>query len=186
MLNRLQQNCRVFGVSRSRLHTFSKDSLPSVTLVAGLGVEGDAHAGETVRHRSRVKADPSQPNLRQVHLIPAELLDELRTKGFQVDPGSLGENVTTIGIDVLSLPRDTRLHIGPSAVVKVTGLRNPCKQLDAFQQGLTQAVLERTPSGELIRKCGIMGIVLSGGKIRPGDSITVVLPEGSHHKLERV
>lgn len=103
-----------------------------------------------------------------------------------VAPGSLGENITTIGIDVLSLPRDTQLHIGPSAVVKVTGLRNPCKQLDGFQQGLTQAVLERTPSGKLVRKCGIMSVVLFGGEVEPGDKITVVLPEGMHHKLEPV
>lgn len=182
----VQRNPRVIGVSRSRTHTFSKDRLASVTLVAGLGVEGDAHAGETVKHRSRVKADPTQPNLRQVHLIQAELLDELRTKGFEVNPGSLGENITTIGIDLLSLPRDTLLHIGPSAVVQVTGLRNPCKQLDAFQQGLTQAVLERTPWGEPIRKCGIMGVVLSGGEVKPGDQITVVVPDGLHQQLERV
>jgi MOSC domain-containing protein YiiM len=182
----LQYNSSVFGVGRSRSHTFSKDSCSTITLVSGLGVEGDAHAGKTVKHRSRVKADPTQPNLRQVHLIHAELLDELRTKGFEVDPGSLGENITTIGLDVLSLPRDTQLHIGPSAVVQVTGLRNPCKQLDGFQPGLTQAVLERTPSGELIRKCGIMGVVLSGGEVKPGDPITVVLPDGMHHKLERV
>lgn len=186
MMNPRQNTPSVFAVSRSRSHTFSKGSRPFVGLVAGLGVEGDAHSGKTVKHRSRVKADPSQPNLRQVHLIHAELLDELRTKGFEVDPGSLGENITTIDLDVLSLPRDTQLHIGPSAVVRVTGLRNPCKQLDGFQPGLTQAVLERTPSGELIRKCGIMGIVLTGGDVKPGDPITVVLPDGMHHKLERV
>jgi hypothetical protein len=186
MTNRAQNNCKVFAVSRSQSYTFSKDCQRSIKLVAGLGVEGDAHSGATVKHRSRVKADPTQPNLRQVHLIHVELLDELATKGFEVNPGSLGENITTIGIDVLSVPLDTLLHIGPSAVVKVTGLRNPCKQLDAYQQGLMQAVLEHRPSGELIRKCGVMGIVFSGGEVKSGDQIALVLPDEPHYKLERV
>jgi MOSC domain-containing protein YiiM len=176
----------VRSVSLGRAHAFSKEVRPSITLVAGRGVEGDAHSGETVRHRSRVRADPAQPNLRQVHLIHAELFDELRSRGFAVGPGDLGENVTTVGLDLLSLPRDAELHIGPSAVVGVTGLRNPCRQLDDFQQGLMEAVLDRGPSGELIRKVGIMGVVLAGGPIRPGDPIGVALPAGPHRRLERV
>ncbi len=176
----------MLAVSRSGTHTFSKCVQPSIMLVAGLGVADDAHSGKTVKHRSRVKADPTQPNLRQVHLIHAELLDALETKGFAVEPGSLGENITTIGIDILSLPRNTKLHIGPSAVVRITGLRNPCKQLDAFHDGLMEAVLERMPSGELIRKCGVMGVVLAGGKVSPGDEITVALPQAPHDKLTPV
>ncbi len=176
----------VLSVSRAGTHAFSKEVWPSITLVAGLGVDGDAHSGETVRHRSRVRADPTQPNLRQVHLIHSELFDELRGRGFVVGPGDLGENVTTVGLDLLALPRDAELHIGRSAVVCVTGLRNPCSQLDGFQAGLMEAVLDRGPSGELIRKVGIMGVVLAGGPIRPGDPIGVALPAGPHRRLERV
>lgn len=176
----------VLSVSSGRAHTFSKEIRSSITLVAGLGVEGDAHSGETVRHRSRVRADPTQPNLRQVHLIHSELFDELRTRGFAVGPGDLGENIATVGLDLLALPRDTELHIGSSAVVGVTGLRNPCSQLDTFQEGLMQAVLDRGPSGELIRKVGIMGVVLAGGPVLPGDPIVVALPDGPHRRLERV
>jgi hypothetical protein len=179
-------NPTVLAVSSSSSHTFSKDSRPYIKLVAGLGVDGDAHAGATVKHRSRVRVDASQPNLRQVHLIEAELLDVLRKQGFEVDPGTLGENITTFGLDVHALPRDTLLHIGPSAIVKVTGLRNPCKQLDTYQEGLMQAVLSRTSSGEVMRKCGIMGVVLAGGEIAPGDRIGVAIPDAPHCKLERV
>lgn len=166
----------VTAVSRSGEHTFSKANQPSIELAAGLGVVGDAHLGVTVKHRSRVARDPTQPNLRQVHLIHAELHDELRAAGFHVATGDLGENVTTRGIDLLALPAGARLRLGASAVVEVTGLRNPCVQLDRFQQGLTAAVLDRDADGNLVRKAGVMAIVIDGGEIRPGDVITVELP----------
>lgn len=176
----------VVSVSLSNQHAFSKDTAGHITLLAGLGVEGDAHLGVTVQHRSRVAQDPTQPNLRQVHLIHAELFDELAAKGFMVVPGQLGENITTAGIDLLALPVDAELHIGSSAIVKITGLRNPCAQLDNFQPGLTAAVLDHAPDGTLIRKAGIMGIVVAGGSVRSGDAIRVQLPPQPHRPLERV
>lgn len=176
----------VTAVSRSATYTFSKPIQDVIQLVAGLGVEGDAHAGKTVKHRSRVAQDPTQPNLRQVHLIHAELHDELNAAGFSVSAGQIGENVTTRGVDLLGLPRGARLHLGATAVVEVTGLRNPCSQLDAFQDGLLAAVLGRDEQGNLIRKAGIMGIVLYGGEVRPGDAIRVELPPEPHLPLERV
>ena len=151
----------------------------SIRLLAGLGVEGDAHAGVTVKHRSRVRRDPSQPNLRQVHLVHAELFDELRDKGFGVTPGDIGENVTTRGIDLLALPTGTRLRLGDAAMVEITGLRNPCVQLDTFQKGLMAATLDKDANGNLIRKAGVMSVVLAGGEVRPGDPITVELPAGA-------
>lgn len=179
-------HAHVSSVSLSNQHAFSKDTAAHITLLAGLGVEGDAHLGVTVQHRSRVAQDPTQPNLRQVHLIHAELFDELAAKGFAVTPGQLGENITTAGIDLLALPVDAELHIGAAAIVRITGLRNPCAQLDNFQQGLTAAVLDRAPDGKLIRKAGIMGVVLAGGSVRPGDAIRVQLPPEPHRALERV
>jgi MOSC domain-containing protein YiiM len=176
----------VTSVSRSPVHAFSKATAAGIVLRAGLGVEGDAHAGITVKHRSRVAMDPTQPNLRQVHLIHAELHDELVAAGFAVGPGDMGENVTTRGIDLLGLPVGTRLHLGSSAVVAVTGLRNPCAQLDRFQSGLTAAVLDRDGDGNLIRKAGIMSIVLADGEVRPGDLIRVELPPSPHRPLDRV
>jgi MOSC domain-containing protein YiiM len=166
----------VTAVSRSATHTFSKATQASLRLLPGLGIEDDAHMGVTVKHRSRVARDPNQPNLRQVHLIHAELLDELRTAGFSISVGQIGENVTTRGIDLLGLPSGTRLHLGDTAAVEVTGLRNPCAQLDDFQPGLMAAVLGRDEQGRLIRKAGVMGIVLVGGLVRPGDPIRVELP----------
>src|SRR5438105_477948 len=153
----------VLTVSRSATHTFCKPNQESIRLLTGLGVEGDAHSGETVKHRSRVAIDPTQPNLRQVHLIHAELHDELRAAGFTVSAGQMGENITTHGIDLLALPTGTRLYLGDMAVVEVTGLRNPCVQLDHFQSGLLAAVLEHDEHGNLIRKAGVMGIVLADG-----------------------
>jgi MOSC domain-containing protein YiiM len=176
----------VTAVSRSNEYTFSKPPVQSVTLVVGLGIEGDVHQGETVKHRSRVARDPSQPNLRQVHLIHSELHDELLSKGFAVKPGEIGENVTTRGIALLELPVGTRLHLGASAVVEVTGLRNPCLQLDMFQRGLQKAVLDRDEEGKLVRKAGIMSIVITGGEVRPGDPIRVELPAEPHTALEPV
>jgi hypothetical protein len=176
----------VLAVSRDAAHAFRKPNAGSIRLLAGLGVEGDAHMGVTVQHRSRVAVDPTQPNLRQVHLIHSELHAELQAAGFAVSAGVMGENVTTTGIDLLGLPKGARLQLGPDAVVEVTGLRNPCAQLDRFQNGLLQAVLGRDAEGRLVRKAGIMGIVLTGGEVRPGDAITVTLPPGPHVALERV
>lgn len=175
----------VVAVGRAETHAFSKPTVDAITLVACLGVDGDAHAGSTVKHRSRVKVDPTQPNLRQVHLIHAELFDELRGRGFAIAPGDMGENVTTRGLDLLGLPRAARLSIG-EAVIEVTGLRNPCRQLDAFRPGLMKAVLDRDAAGRIIRKAGIMGVVIAGGRIRPGDAIAVTLPPPPHHPLIRV
>lgn len=176
----------VTAVSLSSNHSFSKASVGQVQLRAGLGVEGDAHLGVTVKHRSRVAQDPTQPNLRQVHFIHQELFDELAVKGFKVGPGEMGENITTGGIDLLGLPRDTQLILGDEAIVQITGLRNPCKQLDAFQEGLMRAVLGRDENGDLIRKAGVMAIVVTSGEVRPGDLISVMLPPEPHMKLERV
>jgi MOSC domain-containing protein YiiM len=163
-----------------------KPNQERITLLAGLGVEGDAHAGVTVKHRSRVAADPSRPNLRQVHLIHAELHDALASAGFTVAPGQMGENVTTRGLDLLALPTGTRLHLGESAVVEVTGLRNPCTQLDGIQPGLMAATLDRDAEGGLVRKAGVMAIVLTGGDVRPGDTIRIELPPEPHRPLAPV
>jgi MOSC domain-containing protein YiiM len=181
----MDQPC-VVSVSAHPEHSFSKPNLAQISLLADLGVAGDAHCGKTVKHRSRVAQNPDQPNLRQVHLIHAELFDELSEKGFSVQPGDLGENVTTQGIDLLSLPVGTKLTIGTEAIVELTGLRNPCAQIDNFQKGLLRAVLDRDSEGNLIRKAGVMGIVLKGGDVRPGDAISVELPELPHRPLERV
>jgi MOSC domain-containing protein YiiM len=176
----------VTAVSRAESHTFSKPSQASIRLLAGLGVEGDAHLGRTVQHLSRVERDPNQPNLRQVHLVHAELFDELRAAGFQVLPGQMGENITTRGLDLLGLPTGAKLHLGRQAVVQVTGLRNPCRQLDQLQSGLMAATLGRDEQGGLIRKAGIMGIVVVGGDVRPGDGVRVELPSPPHRALEPV
>lgn len=176
----------VAAVSRNAAHAFSKPILPMIRLLAGLGVEGDAHCGETVKHRSRVAADPTQPNLRQVHLIHEELFGELAQAGFSIAPGDLGENIATRGLDLLGLPAGAELRLGASARIVVTGLRNPCWQLDAFRPGLMAAVLGRAPDGALIRKAGIMAVVVAGGAVRPGDAIGVVLPAPPHRALERV
>jgi MOSC domain-containing protein YiiM len=176
----------VTAVSRNEEYTFTKPVRESITLLAGLGVEGDVHQGVTVRHRSRMAQDPTQPNLRQVHLMHAELFDELRDKGHDVEPGQIGENITTRGIDLLGLPTGTLLHLGSEAVVEVTGLRNPCLQIDAFSKGLLKEVVGKGPDGELIRRAGIMSIVLTGGVVRPGDEIRVELPARPHRPLEKV
>jgi MOSC domain-containing protein YiiM len=176
----------VIAVSQSPSHSFGKTNQTNIKLLAGLGVEGDTHLGEKVQHRSRVAKDPNQPNLRQVHLIHAELQDELNAKGFEVSAGQMGENLTTRGVDLLGLPAGARLHLGPAAVVEVTGLRNPCSQLDDFQSGLMQAVLDRDAQGNLIRKTGVMGIVLTGGEVCVGDEIRVELPPLPHRRLEAV
>lgn len=177
---------KVVSVGRDAGHAFSKPTTGSIRLLTGLGVEGDAHCGITVKHRSRVAIDPSQPNLRQVHLIHAELFDELKLVGFDLAPGDLGENVTTRGIDLLRLPVGARLQLGDAASIEITGLRNPCAQIEAFWAGLLAAVLGRDTEGRLIRKSGVMAIVLAGGEVRPGDAISLTLPALPHRALERV
>ncbi|MDQ0709511.1 MOSC domain-containing protein YiiM [Arthrobacter woluwensis] len=175
----------VVALHRSPVHGFSKETVDSLRLLEGQGVEGDAHCGVTVQHRSRVAADPSQPNLRQVHLIQAELFEDLRAAGFPVKPGDLGENLTTKGVDLLSLPVGTRLLMGET-VVTVTGLRNPCQQINGFQKGLLKQVLKVDREGRPIRLAGVMGIVSRGGELSTGDRIEVVLPAGDHFPLTRV
>ncbi len=176
----------VTAVSRSATHTMTKPSEKGILLVAGLGVEGDAHHGATVKHRSRVARDPNQPNLRQVHLMQSELHDELQGGGFDVTAGQMGENVTTRGVDLLGLPAGARLRLGADAVVEVTGLRNPCAQLEGIAKGLMAAVLDRDADGNLVRKAGVMAVVLSGGEVRPGDAIQIELPPGEQRTLEPV
>jgi MOSC domain-containing protein YiiM len=177
---------RVVAVHRSGSHSFSKFPEDGITLVEGLGVEGDAHAGTTVQHRSRVRKDASAPNLRQVHLLHSELFDELVARDFAVFPGGLGENITTRDLDLLSLPTGSILRIGDHAEVEITGLRNPCSQLDRFQRGLMAAVLDRDEAGRLVRKAGVMAVVRAGGVVRAGDSIAVQLPKGTQRPLEPV
>ncbi|CAN5558319.1 MOSC domain-containing protein [soil metagenome] len=177
---------KVTAVSVSGTHTMSKPNQDSIRLISGLGVEVDAHLGTTVKHRSRVARDPGQPNLRQVHLIHAELHDELLDSGFDVAAGRMGENITTCGLDLLGLPAGTLLHLGNTAVVEVTGLRNPCAQLNGIQPGLMAATLGRDEHGNLIRKAGVMGIVITGGDVRPGDPVHAELPREPHQPLKPV
>ena len=176
----------VIAVHASETHSFSKTGAEEIALIAGLGVSGDAHFGAQVQHRSRVAADPAQPNLRQVHLIHSELHDELRTEGHDVLPGDLGENITTRGLELLRLPTGTVLRLGGRALVSITGLRNPCNQIDAFQSGLLGKVVSRGADGTVVRKAGVMAVVLVGGIVRPGDAIEVSLPPGPPIPLERV
>jgi MOSC domain-containing protein YiiM len=177
---------KVEAVSTGAVHGIGKQNAGVIKLVAGLGVEGDVHAGETVKHRSRVRKDPTQPNLRQVHLIHTELHEELADKGFEVRPGEMGENITTSGVALLGLPRGARLRLGSDAVVEVTGLRNPCNQLDEIAPGLMKAVLGRDADLHIVRKSGVMGVVLEGGEVRPGDPIDVELPAEPHVPLSPV
>ncbi len=176
---------KVIAVSLSNTHTFSKENRNKIKLLSGYGVEGDAHFGKTVKHRSRVAQNPNQPNLRQVHIIQSELFDELKDR-FDIKPGQLGENITTRGINLLELPTDTILQVGEEAIIQITGLRNPCPQIDHFKPGLLQAVIDKDSEGNLIRKAGIMGIVLKSGEVSPDDSIRIQLPSKPYRKLERV
>jgi MOSC domain-containing protein YiiM len=176
----------VVAVSLKAAHGVGKVNAPMVRLLEGRGVEGDAHCGPTVKHRSRVARDPGQLNLRQVHLIHAELHDELAANGFAVAPGAMGENVTTRGIDLLALPEGARLRLGQTAIVEVTGLRNPCYQLDELQPGLMAACLGRTQEGQLLRKAGVMGVVVAGGEVRPDDAVRVELPAGRHRPMKAI
>lgn len=176
----------VVAVSCSSRHRFSKAVADAFLLVEGHGVQGDAHAGATVQHRSRKRWRPQEPNRRQVHLLHEELLAQLRRQGFDVSPGDVGENVLTRGVDLLALPRGTRVRLGADAVVEVTGLRNPCVQMDRFQDGLMEAVLRRSDDGAVERLAGVMGVVLAGGEVRPGDPVVVELPPGEHLPLTPV
>ena len=176
----------VVAVNCSAVHSMQKPSLDAIRLLVGLGVEGDAHMGVTVKHRSRVAQDPTQPNLRQVHLIHSELHDELRAAALTVSPGQMGENITTKGVDLLALPTGTVLRLGDSARVEITGLRNPCLQLDGIQPGLMAAVIGRDEHGEIVRRAGVMGIVVGGGEVRPGDAIDIELPPRPHRALTKV
>jgi len=176
----------VVAVSRSPRHRLHKEPVDAVKLVEGVGIEGDAHAGETIQHRSRKRWRPHDPNLRQVHLIGSELFEELAAEGFAVEPGEMGENVTTRGIDLLGLPTGARVRLGADAVVEVTGLRNPCVQLDRWQDGLMEATLDRREDGTLIRRAGVMGVVVAGGEVRPSDPVDVVLPPEPHAPLKPV
>jgi MOSC domain-containing protein YiiM len=176
----------VVAVAASGRHGFSKQTVPLIRLVEGLGVEGDAHLGRTVQHLSRLRHHAAEPNLRQVHLIHAELFDDVHEGGYRVLAGDLGENVTTCGLDLLALPVDTVLLLGDTAEVRLTGLRNPCLQIDRFRPGLLGQVVHRTEDGTLVRKAGVMAVVRRGGEVRPGDPVTVVLPEPPHRPLDRV
>ena len=180
------KNGTVIGVFRKEDYSFSKDAQTEITLVKGKGVEGDAHFGELVKHRSRVLRNPDQPNLRQVHLLPIELFEELEKTGYSVNPGELGENITTRGIDLIELPVRTLLKIGEDVSLKVTGLRDPCYQIDNFQKGLLSKVVYSDDEGNLILKAGIMTIVLEGGQIKPKDKIVIQLPPKPFEKLEIV
>ncbi|HEU4514626.1 MAG TPA: GNAT family N-acetyltransferase [Nocardioidaceae bacterium] len=177
---------RVVGLAADDAHRFSKVPRRRIALLEGLGVEGDAHSGERVQHRSRVRQNPDQPNLRQVHLLPSEFFDLAREHGFELAVGNLGENITTAGIDLLALPRDTRLRIGQDAVVRLTGLRNPCHQIDHFRHGLLKVAVTTAPDGDLVRRTGVMGVVEQGGEVGLGDGVVVELPPEPHVALERV
>lgn len=176
----------VVSVSLSASHTMRKSLVSAIDLVAGLGVAGDAHMGATVKHRSRVAKDPTQPNLRQVHLIHSELLTDLAAQGLDVEPGQMGENILTRGVPLLDLPADTVLSLGDAARVRITGLRNPCLQLNGIQPGLMQAVLGKAPDGSLIRKAGVMAVVEHGGLVSADDPIRITLPDRPHRRLAPV
>jgi MOSC domain-containing protein YiiM len=176
----------VASTNRSATHTFSKTPHPEIRLLAGLGVEGDAHMGEKVKHRSRVKQNPDQPNLRQVHFIPSELHAELVARGYEVAPGLMGENITTEGIDMNVLPVGTVLALGPEARVELTGLRNPCPQLNGLQQGLMKELVYNDENGNTVRLGGVMSVVLEGGVVRPGDAIVATLPPPPHSPMDRI
>jgi MOSC domain-containing protein YiiM len=177
---------QVVAVARDDAHRFSKPTRDSITLVAGIGVEGDAHAGATVKHRSRVARDAAAPNLRQVHLIHEELFEQMRSRGHGIEPGAMGENVTTRGIDLLDLPRGTRLALGDDAIVEITGLRNPCSQINGLSKGLMKELVYVDDAGETVRLAGVMSIVIAGGVVRPGDGIRVILPAHRHEPLQAV
>lgn len=172
----------VIGVHVGSAHTFSKTSQDVIRLIENHGVEGDAHAGSCDQHLFHIRRFGEQPNLRQVHLIQAEFFDEVAEKEHVVRSGELGENITTRSVDLLNLPTGTRLQLGRDAIIELTGLRNPCHQIDQFQEGLLQHCKEATPNG-VVRKAGVMAIVLHGGDVKANDRIMVDLPAGPHRPL---
>ena len=186
VLTTAAQSPVVVAVARDDAHRFSKPVRDEIMLIAGHGVDGDAHAGATVQHRSRIDASAPSPNLRQVHLIQRELFDDVALDGFHVEPGQLGENVTTNGIDLLALPRGTRIRLGDDAEVELTGLRNPCRQINRFQSGLMKQLVHRDAAGETHRRAGVMAVVVAGGVVRAGDQLTVTLPDGEPEPLQVV
>ena len=177
---------RVVAVAQDAAHRFSKPTVDEIRIIAGLGVEGDSHAGVTVKHRSRVLRNPDTPNVRQVHLMHQELLDEVADYGYTVHPGELGENITTRGIDLLALSENALMHIGGEVVLRITGLRNPCYQIDEFQPGLLAHMVRKLDDGSIVRKAGVMSVVVVGGVVRPGDTIRVEVPAGEHVPLQPV
>jgi len=183
------RNGHVVAVHCDAEHRFSKQQQEEITLIAGLGVEGDAHAGAQVRHRSRVAKDPTQPNLRQIHLVASELLDEVREAGHDIVEGQLGENITTVGLDLVALPTGTVLRVGGS-LIALTGLRNPCKQINAVGNGVLKMMFvdgeHYGRPGGTVGRAGVMGVVVSGGVVQPGDSIAVSLPPEPHLPMESV
>lgn len=176
----------VIAIARDDAHRFSKPTAESITLIEGHGVEGDAHFGATVQHLSRMRRDPSIPNLRQVHLIHEELFDLVGERGHEVSPGQLGENITTSGVDLLALSRGTRLEIGADAVLEVTGLRNPCTQINGLSEGLMKELVHVNDAGETVRLAGVMSVVVAGGVVHAGDEIRVIAPKGAHEPLQAV
>ena len=176
----------VTAVCTNSLHNFSKTIQTEIKLITMLGVEGDAHCGKYVKHQSRVKKNPKQINLRQVHLMQKELFDELLIEGFEIKPGDLGENITTSGIDLINLPKNTILNIGDQVQLKVTGLREPCWQIDSYNKGLLKKVVSKDQDGNIIRKTGVMTMVKSGGIVKKGDDIEVIMPKEPYYKLEVV
>lgn len=176
----------IIGLACDSEHRFSKRPCATLRLIAGLGVEGDAHVGVLVQHLSRMAKQPTAPNLRQVHLIHAELFDELAVAGFSVGPAQLGENVTTRAFDLLGLSQGTRLKLGAEAVIEITGLRNPCHQINGLAPGLMQAVLDYAADGSLIRKSGVMAVVITGGLVAVGDGIQLQSVPLGHIQLTPV
>ncbi len=175
---------RVVAVSLAARHGFAKQPQSSIRLLVGEGVEGDAHRGTTVQHLYKVRRDPSQPNLCQVHLFAAEKLDELAGAGYALGPGEIGENVLTCGVDLLALPRGTKVRLGAEAVVEITGLRTPCSQIDRYRAGLQKLLWgPRDAKGKRERRAGVMAVVLTGGEVLPGDPLLVELPPKPHQPL---
>jgi MOSC domain-containing protein YiiM len=174
---------KVVAVCAAPKHRFSKTPCLSIALVAGLGVEGDAHFGSLVRHRYLARRNPRAPNIRQVHLIPVELFDELQAVGYDVAPGDLGENIVTAGLDLESLPLDTELRIC-SAAVRLTGLRTPCVLIDRFSAGLKTRLVADGPGPPF--RAGVMGVVTVGGVVLPGDRIRTVFPAAPRLELPSI
>jgi MOSC domain len=172
----------VVAVAADRGHRFSKPTRDRIVLLEGHGVEGDAHAGPFVRHRYLARRRPRVPNLRQVHLIPSELFRSLSEAGFEVAAGDLGENITTTGLDLERMPLGTLIEFGLMAMIELTGLRTPCVLIDRFQAGLKRQVLSSDETGPPF-KCGVLGVVRSGGPVAAGDAARARLPSSRFRTL---